>query len=62
MDSTTRGRFLDGTIDGRARLMVLLAVVLLAVTYVLPLWNLTMFAPQYPEGLRLVRTSRKSTS
>lgn len=53
MDSTTRGRFLDGTIDGRARLMVLLAVALLAVTYVLPLWNLTMFAPQYQEGLRL---------
>jgi hypothetical protein len=53
MDSTARGRFLDGTIDGRARLMVLLAVALLAVTYVLPLWNLTMFAPQYPDGLRL---------
>ena len=53
MDSTTRGRFLDGTIDGRARLMVLLAVALLAVTYVLPLWNLTMFAPQYQDGLRL---------
>jgi hypothetical protein len=46
-------RFLDRSIDGRARLMVLLATLLLAVTYVLPLWNLTMFAPQYPEGLRL---------
>ncbi|MCC7123734.1 MAG: hypothetical protein IT178_02735 [Acidobacteria bacterium] len=47
------GRFLDQTIDRRARLMVLVAVALLATTYVLPLWNLTMFAPQYPEGLRL---------
>lgn len=46
-------RFLDQSIDGRARLMVLVATLLLAATYVLPLWNLTMFAPQYPEGLRL---------
>jgi hypothetical protein len=46
-------RFLDRSIDGRARVMVLVATLLLAVTYVLPLWNLTMFAPQYPEGLRL---------
>jgi hypothetical protein len=53
MDSTQERRFLDGTIDGRARAMVLVAALLLATTYVLPLWNLTMFAPQYPEGLRL---------
>ena len=46
-------RFIDQTIDGRARLIILLATLLLAATYVLPLWNLTMFAPQYPEGLRL---------
>jgi len=36
-----------------ARLMLLAAAVLLAATYFLPLWNLTMFAPQYPDGLRL---------
>jgi hypothetical protein len=47
------GRFLDHAIDGRSRLMVLVATLLLAVTYLLPLWNLTMFAPQYPDGLRL---------
>jgi hypothetical protein len=46
-------RFLDRPIDGRARLVVLVAALLLAATYVLPLWNLTMFAPQYPDGLRL---------
>ena len=46
-------RFLDQTIDGRARLVVLVATLLLAATYVFPLWNLTMFAPQYPDGLRL---------
>src|SRR5512134_3220940 len=46
-------RFLDQPIDARARLMVLVAAALLVATYFLPLWNLTMFAPQYPEGLRL---------
>jgi len=46
-------RFLDQPIDARARLVVLVAAVLLAATYVLPLWNLTMFAPQYQDGLRL---------
>ena len=46
-------RFLDQSIDGRARLVILLATLLLAATYVFPLWNLTMFAPQYPDGLRL---------
>lgn len=33
-------------------LLVVLAGVMLAL-YLLPLWNLTMFAPQYPDGLRL---------
>mgnify|MGYP003433237586 CR=1 FL=1 len=53
MDRTPERRFLDSTIDGRARAMVLVAALLLATTYVLPLWNLTMFAPQYPDGIRL---------
>jgi len=35
------------------RLLILAAALLLVAVYVLPLWNLTMFAPQYPEGLRL---------
>jgi copper chaperone NosL len=48
-----RNRFLDQTIDARTRLMVLVAAALLLATYFLPLWNLTMFAPQYPDGLRL---------
>lgn len=33
--------------------MLLGAAGLLVFTYLFPLWNLTMFAPQYPEGLRL---------
>jgi hypothetical protein len=46
-------RFLDEPIALAARLMLLAAAVLLVATYFFPLWNLTMFAPQYPDGLRL---------
>jgi len=46
-------RFLSEPIGLAARLMLLAAAVLLVATYFFPLWNLTMFAPQYPDGLRL---------
>lgn len=46
-------RFLDLPIGLPARFMLLAAVALIVTTYFFPLWNLTMFAPQYPEGLRL---------
>jgi len=46
-------RFLDEPLDLQSRLMLVAAVGLLVATYFFPLWNLTMFAPQYPEGLRL---------
>lgn len=46
-------RVLAEPIDLSARLMLLAAAVLLVATYFFPLWNLTMFAPQYPDGLRL---------
>lgn len=46
-------RFLAEPIGLAARLMLLAAAVLLVATYFFPLWNLTMFAPQYPDGLRL---------
>lgn len=46
-------RFLDLPIGLPARFMLVAATVLLVATYFFPLWNLTMFAPQYPEGLRL---------
>jgi len=35
------------------RLLIIAAALLLVAVYILPLWNLTMFAPQYPDGLRL---------
>ena len=41
------------TLDLGPRLMLALAGLLLAGIFFLPLWNLTMFAPQYPDGLRL---------
>ena len=46
-------QFLDEPIGLAARLMLLAAAVLVVATYFFPLWNLTMFAPQYPDGLRL---------
>ena len=46
-------RFLAEPIGLSARLMLLVAAMLLVATYFFPLWNLTMFAPQYPDGLRL---------
>ena len=46
-------RFLDEPVSLSARLMLLAAAGLLVATYFFPLWNLTMFAPQYPDGLRL---------
>jgi len=46
-------RFIAEPIGLAARLMLLAAAALLVTTYFFPLWNLTMFAPQYPDGLRL---------
>ena len=46
-------RFMAEPIGLAARIMLLAAAVLLVATYFFPLWNLTMFAPQYPDGLRL---------
>lgn len=46
-------RLLSSPILLAPRLLVLLAALLLGAVYVTPLWNMTMFAPQYPDGLRL---------
>jgi hypothetical protein len=46
-------RFLDVKLDVTPRALVLLAALLLLPTYVFPLWKMTLFAPQYQDGLRL---------
>jgi hypothetical protein len=46
-------RLLDATVDLWPRLLMLVAAVLLVAIYTFPLWQLTMFAPQYQEGLRM---------
>src|SRR5262245_14716061 len=46
-------RFLGLSLNWRERGLLLVAALLLSSVYVLPLWNLTMFAPQYPDGLRM---------
>jgi len=46
-------RFLERELDLKERALVILAAVMLAGVYLFPLWNLTMFAPQYPDGLRM---------
>jgi len=46
-------RFLDKELDLKERALVIVAAMMLAAVYLFPLWNLTMFAPQYPDGLRM---------
>jgi len=46
-------RFLHQPIAATPRLLLVAAALLVLIAYFLPLWNLTMFAPQYPNGLRL---------
>jgi hypothetical protein len=46
-------QWLDQVLSSRARLAVLGAGALLVVAAFLPLWQITMFANQFPEGLRL---------
>jgi hypothetical protein len=46
-------RFLELPLDMGPRGLLLLATLLLAPAYLAPLWKLTMYAPQYPEGLRM---------
>lgn len=45
--------WLDQVLSPRARLLVLGAGALLVIACVFPLWRITMFANQFPEGLRL---------
>ncbi|HEY6051884.1 MAG TPA: hypothetical protein VIZ58_11585 [Thermoanaerobaculia bacterium] len=46
-------RFLEIPLDRGPRGILVIATMLLAFAYLTPLWRMTMFAPQYPDGLRL---------
>lgn len=46
-------RFLDRALNPWSRLLLLCAAVLFALIAFLPLWRITLVAPQYQEGLRL---------
>lgn len=46
-------RRLAAPLDLGPRALLAAAAVLLVAIYLVPLWNLTMFAPQYPDGLTL---------
>ena len=51
--------FLDRPLDLGPRVMVLAAALALVPTFTSPLYTMTMFAPQYPDGLRLYIYSYK---
>src|SRR5262249_25990282 len=46
-------RFFELSLALRERALVVAAALMLGAIFLLPLWNLTMFAPQYPDGLRM---------
>src|SRR5512141_828312 len=46
-------RFLELPLDLGPRGLLVVAVLLLVPSYLFPLWTLTMFAPQYGDGLRM---------
>src|SRR5262245_64944955 len=46
-------RFMETALGIAPRLVLVAAVLLLIPSYLFPLYDLTSFAPQYPEGLRL---------
>lgn len=49
----TVNQFLDAPIGVLTRVLLLAAILCLVPTYFTPLYNMTMFAPQYQEGLRM---------
>ncbi len=45
--------FFEIPIDLRSRFLIVVAAFMLVPTYVLPLWNMTLYSNQFPEGLVL---------
>lgn len=46
-------RFLELPLTSRSRIVILIAALLLVPTYLVPLWNMTLFSNQFPDGLQL---------
>ena len=53
MTSEASRRFFDLNLSTRSRIAVLIAALMLIPTYLLPLWNMTLYSNQFPDGLRL---------
>jgi copper chaperone NosL len=53
LQSSAISRILDRPVNGTGRVLVLLAIVVLLVGGTLPLWRISLVAPQYAEGLTL---------
>lgn len=45
--------FFETPIDLRSRVLIIVAAILLIPTYFLPLWNMTLYSNQFPDGLSL---------
>ena len=45
--------FFETPIDIRSRILILAAALLLVPTYFFPLWNMTLYSNQFPDGLSL---------
>ena len=51
--------FFDTSLDARSRLLIIFAALLLIPAFLFPLWNMTMYSNQFPEGLVLNIYSHK---
>jgi hypothetical protein len=51
--------FFDTVLDVRSRVLVLIAALIVIPTFFLPLWRLTLYSNQFPEGLSLYIYSHK---
>lgn len=51
--------FFEINLSGRSRLVIIISVLTLIPSYFFPLWNMTMYSNQFPDGLRLFIYSYK---
>jgi hypothetical protein len=51
--------FFEINLSARSRLLIIVAALILVPSYFFPLWNMTMYSNQFPDGLRLFIYSYK---